>query len=105
MIDKSETKIIGIDDDLSIINAAVAELCELASDPASSKDGWKVYDFSIRWGVWMSGRLKRLEHYYRAGKLSESQKQSYRKLRRQLAESLPLIERLDITRPGVPLED
>jgi hypothetical protein len=95
----------GIDKDLGMLFAELRALRELASDPAGSEDGARVYDFSIRWGVLMSGRLKRLEHYYRAGELTEDQKRRYRELRRDLKEAVPLTERLGIGRPTVPLED
>jgi hypothetical protein len=74
----------GIDTDLGMISTQSEALRELASDPAKAEDGSRVYDFSIRWGALMSGRLKRLEHYYRAGELTEDQKSRYRELRREL---------------------
>ncbi len=57
------------------------------------------------WGVLMSGRLKRLEHYYRAGELTEDQERHYRDLRGDLEDAAPLAERLGVARPTVPLED
>lgn len=53
----------------------------------------------------ISGRLKRVEHYYRLGELTDAQQANYRELRRELKGRMPLIERLDLGRPGVPLED
>lgn len=95
----------GIDVDLSMIFVETSALRELASDPDKAEDGARVYDFSIRWGVLMSGRLKRLEHYHRTGELTEEGERRYRELRRELEEAIPLIERLGIARPTVPLED
>lgn len=95
----------GIEKDLRLLENEVAALRELASDPEKARDGVRVYDFSIRWGVLMSGRLKRLEHYYRAGELEGEQRRRYRELRRELREAEPLVERLGLTRPAVPLED
>ncbi len=95
----------GIDEDLSLIAVGIRALRELALDPVGSEDGARVYDFSIRWGVLMSGRLKRLEHYYRAGELTEEQERVYRRLRGELKEATPLAESLGIGRPTVPLED
>lgn len=86
-----------------MISEAVEALRDLASDP--DRDGSRVYDFSIRWGVLMSGRLKRLEHYYRAGQLTGEQERRYRGLRRELKDATPRIERLGISRPAVPLDD
>ncbi len=95
----------GIDVDLRMIAAEIEALCELASDPAKAEDRWRVYDFSIRWGVLISGRLKRVEHYYRLGELTNAQEARYRELRRELKRGMPLIEQLNLGRPGVPLED
>lgn len=65
----------------------------------------KAYDLSIRWGVLVSGRLKRLEHYHRAGELTQDQERRYRDLKRELRAALPEAERLGVARPGIPLED
>ncbi len=89
----------GIETDLSMIAAETAALRELASDPAKAEDSARVYDFSIRWGVLMSGRLKRLEHYYRVGDLTQDQERRYRELTRELKDVAPLAEDLDIGRP------
>jgi hypothetical protein len=104
MTDKPGTRLPGIDKDLSIVFTATEILRELASDPYKAEDGARVYDFSIRWGTLMSGRLKRLEHYYRAGDLAEAQERRYRELRGELEDAMPLIERLGIAWPTVPLE-
>jgi hypothetical protein len=79
-------------------------LCVVASASGKAQDSAKVYDFSIRWGALMSGRLKRLEHYYRAGELTEVQERRYRELRQELEDATPLAEQLGISRPTVPLE-
>jgi hypothetical protein len=88
-----------------MITAEIKALRELASDPAKAEDRWRVYDFSIRWETLMSGRLQRLEHYYRAGDLTEDEGRRYRQLRRELRDARPQIDRLGIGRPTVPLED
>jgi hypothetical protein len=88
-----------------MVAAETSALRELASDPVGSKDGARIYDFSIRWGVLMSGRLKRLEYYYRAGDLTEYQERRYRELRCDLKEATPLTECLGIGPPTVPLDD
>lgn len=95
----------GADVDLSMVAAGIGALHALASDPAKAGDGASVYDFSIRWGTLMSGRLMRLEHYYRAGDLTEDQKRRYRDLRRELREAAPQAGRLGLGRPTVSLED
>lgn len=96
---------VGIDRDLEMVSEGVAALRELAADPGKSEDSARVYDFSIRWGVLLSGRLKRLEHYYRAGELTGEHERGYRVLRLKLEEAIPEIDRLGIGRPTVPLKD
>ena len=59
----------GIERDLEMLFTATEALRELASDPDKAQDGARIYDFNVRWGTLMSGRLIRLEHYYRGGSL------------------------------------
>lgn len=96
---------VGIDTDLRMVAAALGALRELASDPARAQSSAEVYDFSIRWGTLISGRLMRIEHYYRAGNLTDEQEWRYRSLRRELRDAAPQAERLGLGRPTVPLED
>ncbi len=95
----------GLDRDLGMLFAGLEALRELAADPKGASDGARVYDFSIRWGVLISGRLERVEHYHRAGELTEDQELRYRELKRELRDSLPQIESLGIGRPTVQLDD
>ena len=95
----------GVDADLGMVGSAIEALRDLALDYDKAQDGDKVYDFSIKWGVLLSGRLKRLEHYYRVGNLTGDQRSHYRELRRDLKDSFPLMERLGLGKPRVPLED
>ena len=95
----------GIDRDLAMLFAGLEALCELASDEEKAQDGSRVYDFSIRWGVLISGRLVRLEHYHRSGELTGEQRRRYRELRRGLGEAIPQMDRLGVGRPAVPPED
>lgn len=95
----------GVGTDLDMIASGIEALNDLASDPDKAQDSARVYDFSIRWGVLMSGRLRRLEHYYRAGELAENHESRYREVRCRLKDAAPLIERLGIGHPNVPLGD
>ena len=95
----------GVDRDLELLAEVLAELRELAPDPVASEDGTRVYDFSIRWGTLLSGRLKRLEHYRRAGELAAGQRRRYRELRDELWEATPLAVGLGLGEPAVPPED
>jgi hypothetical protein len=104
MIAKPEKGPSGIERDLDVLFTATGALRELASDPETAQDGSRIYDFNVRWGTLMSGRLIRLEHYHRAGELTEEQERRYRELRRELKDATPTIESLGISRPTVPLE-
>jgi hypothetical protein len=95
----------GIDRDMDMIFAALEELNSLASDEQQAQDDARIYDFSIRWGVLLSGRLLRLEHYHRAEELSRDQKRRYRELEGELGEAAPLAERLGIAQPNVGPRD
>jgi hypothetical protein len=88
-----------------MIFAETGALRELASDPEGAEDGARIYDFNVRWGTLMSGRLLRLERYHRAGELTQDQERRYRELRNELKEVTPLIEHLGVARPTVPLVD
>jgi hypothetical protein len=92
----------GLDRDLGMISAGVEELRQLASDLQKAQDSARIYDFSIRWGVLMSGRLKRLEHYHRTGELTQEQEIRYGELREELREAAPRAERLGVARPTIP---
>ena len=105
MADEPRNIPVAVDDDISRIAAEIDALRKLASDPEKAEDSARIYDFSIRWGVLLSGRLKRLEHYYRAAQLTEGQESRYRELRLEFKEAMTLIERLGLGRPRVPLED
>jgi hypothetical protein len=101
---KLEKRPSGIERDLDMLFAATGALRELASDPEKAQDGSKIYDFNVRWGMLMSGRLIRLEHYHRAGELTEEQERRYLELRCELKDAMPMIESLGVSRPTVPLE-
>jgi hypothetical protein len=94
----------GIDRDMGMISAGVEELRQLASDQQQAQDNARIYDFSIRWGVLISGRLQRLDHYHQAGELTRDQERHYGQLREELRNAAPQAERLGIARPNLRLE-
>jgi hypothetical protein len=95
----------GIDRDIDMISAALEELNSLASDEQKARDDARIYDFSIRWGVLLSGRLQRLDHYHRAGELTRDQERRYRELKQELSEATPRAEGLGIARPDIAPRD
>jgi hypothetical protein len=94
----------GIDRDIGMISAGVEELRQLVSDQQRAQDDARIYDFSIRWGVLISGRLQRLDHYHQAGELTRDQERRYGELREELRDAAPQAERLGIARPNLHLE-
>lgn len=94
----------GVATDIDLILAEIEALRQLSSDPDKGQDKGRVYDFSIRWGALLSGRLERLEHYHRRGELTPDEQQRYAGLKAQLREVLPLAEQLRVGRPTVPLD-
>jgi hypothetical protein len=95
----------GIDRDIYMISAALEKLNELASDSEKARDDARIYDFSIRWGVLLSGRLQRLEHYHRTGVLTQDQERRYHELRQELTGAAPQADSLGIARPNVGPEN
>lgn len=106
MLDESEIgRVVGADADLDVLFSQVAALRELASDPAQMQDSVRVYDFSIRWGTFLSGRLQRLAHYSGQGELDLSEHARYDALLEELRDAMPLVERLGLARPNVVLPE
>lgn len=97
-------RVTGVDEDLDMLFSEVEALHRLAGDPQAAADRARVYDFSIRWGTLLAGRLPRIDHYHRRGDLTPDERARYAALRTALREALPMMERLDIARPTVPLE-
>jgi hypothetical protein len=93
------SRVVGAEADLDLMFAQLKALRELASDPGTAR----VYDFSIRWGTLLSGRLERLAYYHSRGELALHEQARYESLRCQLREVLPLVERLGLASPTVPL--
>ena len=91
----------GMDRDMGIISAALEELRQLASDEQKAQDGARIYDFSIRWGVMLSGRLQRLDHYHQAGELTQDQERRYGELREELRDAASQAAHLGVAQPNI----
>lgn len=99
--DPASSRVAGADADLDLMFAQLKALRELAADP----DEARVYDFSIRWGTMVHGRLERLTYYHSRGELAPGEKLRYESMRSELREALPLLERLGLARPRVAFDD
>lgn len=103
--DRSSGRVIGVDTDLDVLFVQLEALRELACDADKTRHPGRIYDFSIRWGTFLHGRLERLAYYQRRGDLTVEQQARYEVLCTQLRQALPLIDRLCLTRPDAVLGD
>lgn len=85
--------------DLDLLFDQVARLRELAGDPERAGDADRVYDFGIRWGAFLHGRLPRLVQYDRRGALTPAERDRFADLCTQLQDVAPLAERLGLALP------
>ena len=88
---------ITIDDDVEWLTEQIAALKQLGQKDEVS-EGEK-YDFSIRWGTALAGRLPRLVHYSSRGLLDETDERRFQALCDELRELSELIERIGLAQP------
>lgn len=106
MTDETVTsRVVGADADLDLMFAQIKALRKLAMDPDAALGSARVYDFSIRWGTLLHGRLERLAYYHSRGELAPDEQGRYQVLRSELREALPLVKQLGLASPTVPLDD
>jgi hypothetical protein len=75
--------VVAIDHDVELITEQIKALKELAQEDAETpiSEGHR-YDFSIRWGTVLAGRLHRLVHYSSLGLLDDADERRFRAARR-----------------------
>lgn len=88
---------ITIDDDVEWLTEQIQALKQLGRQDEVT-DGEK-YDFSIRWGTALAGRLPRLVHYSSRGLLGEADERRFQMLCDELRELSDLIDRIGLTQP------
>jgi len=98
-------RVVGVDADLDVLFDQIKQLRELAGDPDRARDSARVYDFSIRWGTFLRGRLERLDYYYSRGTLTTGEQARYQDLRTELRRALPLVQQLGLGCPNVALDN
>ena len=92
---------IDIDSDVELITQQIKALKELATqDDAEAISEGQRYDFSIRWGTVLAGRLRRLVHYSSLGRLDEADERRFHALRDELGTLSHLIERFRLASPN-----
>lgn len=87
------------DVDIEMLAGCVDRLHELAGDPSAANDPDQRYDVSIRWGVLLSGRLRRLLHYEQRGELPAEEQQRFDELRERLYEVASVAWQLGLADP------
>lgn len=87
----------GVDDDLDLLAEQISALRELGQRDEVSDE--QIYDFSIRWGTALAGRLRRLAHYSALGLLDAADEVGFHTLCKELNEVSTLIDRFKLTRP------
>jgi hypothetical protein len=88
---------INVDDDFDLLSEQISALKVLAASDELS-DG-RIYDFSIRWGTALAGRLPRLTHYSSLGLLDGVNEHRFQVLCAELRELSGLIDRLGLVQP------
>ncbi|RMI30405.1 hypothetical protein [Nocardia stercoris] len=100
MNDRIPPAVAGTERDLDLLFDQLDRLHQLVrDDPGLSADSDGLYDFSIMWGVLLSGRLPRLAHYSDQGRLSAAGQARFDELRNRLRKAAPLIARLSLAKP------
>lgn len=103
----SSPKTIDVDEDLELLNEQLRALRALGArndDDDDDDDDEPVtegrrYDFSIRWGTAMAGRLRRLAHYSALGKLDSDDERRFAMLCAELRSLSDLIDRFGLAQP------
>ncbi|MEU6521281.1 hypothetical protein ABZ892_00160 [Streptomyces sp. NPDC046924] len=85
--------------DMDLLFTQARRLRELAGDPEQAGDADRVYDFGIRWGAFLHGRLPRLVRYDRQGVLGPAERDRFADLCAELRAAAPLAERLGLAVP------
>ena len=85
---------VDIDNDVALITEQIKALKELAQedDKEPISEGQR-YDFSVRWGTVLAGRLRRLAHYSSLGRLSDADARRFHALCDELRTLSHLIDR------------
>ena len=86
-----------IDDDVEWLTEQIQALKQLGQNGEVS-DGEK-YDFSIRWGTALAGRLPRLVHYSSRGMLDEADERRFQALCDELRALSGVIDRIGLVQP------
>ncbi|BBU23263.1 hypothetical protein [Mycobacterium xenopi] len=93
---RSQTPV-NVDDDLQVVIEQIDALKRLGAKHELAEG--ESYDFSIRWGTALAGRLRRLVHYSTRGLLSDADGRRFRSLCDDLRTLSDLIDRFELAHP------
>lgn len=93
---------VSIDEDVELLREQIEALKKLGRQDDVS-DG-EIYDFSIRWGTALAGRLPRLVHYDDQGLLDQAAQREFHGLCHELRELTELAVRFGLTEPRFTVE-
>ncbi|WP_068186091.1 hypothetical protein [Mycobacterium sp. UM_CSW] len=98
---RNPARAVDIGNDVALITAQIRALKDLAKqdDEAPIGEGQR-YDFSIRWGTVLTGRLRRLVHYSSLGRLDDAGERTLDALRNELRALSHLIDRFRLAQPN-----
>ena len=88
---------ITIDDDVEWLTEQIQVLKQLGQK--DDVDDGEKYDFSIRWGTALAGRLPRLVHYSSRGLLADTDERRFQALCDELRGLSDLIDRIGLAQP------
>lgn len=88
---------VDISDDLDLLTEQLDALIALGAEEHLADN--RRYDFSIRWGTALAGRLPRLVHFSCAGRLDDVDESRFQALCARLREQAGLIDRLGLAQP------
>lgn len=88
---------VSIDDDVEWLTEQIQALKQLGRQ--DDVDDGRIYDFSIRWGTALAGRLPRLVHYSSRGLLADADERRFQALCDELRGLSDLIDRIGLARP------
>lgn len=92
-----------IDVGLRAVLAEVEDLPTVAEEWAALSDANRA-SIALDWAHLMADFLPELEEAFRADEMTPEQQTRYQTLRQKLSAALPIIERLRLYRPPVPLK-
>lgn len=89
--------LVNIDDDVELLRDQIEALQQLGRQEAVS-DG-EIYDFSIRWGTALAGRLPRLVHFSSQNRLDEAAEEEFESLCDELRKVSELAAQFGLAEP------